>query len=100
VSGHDFSRAERPFLISPEPASAGGTLSSRQQTQPTAERETRQKKSSPSKPTDNLRPEYRRSIFGPMVRGKYHRQAVTASNLVLIDPELARIFPATAPCDC
>jgi len=56
-------------------------------------RETRQKKSSPSKQADDLRPEYRRSDFGPMVRGKYYRQAVTALNLILIEPELVRAFP-------
>ncbi len=28
-----------------------------------------------------------------MVRGKYYRQAVAGSNLILIEPELASVFP-------
>jgi len=42
---------------------------------------------------DDLRPEYDLSALGPRVRGKYYRQAVAGSNLSLIEPELARIFP-------
>ena len=69
-----------------------------------AKRETRQTKSSPAKQSDGLRPEYRRSDFGPMARGKYYRQALTASNLILLDPDLLPSSPtpnrSTAPCDC
>ncbi len=28
-----------------------------------------------------------------MVRGKYYRQAMAGTNLILIEPELARVFP-------
>lgn len=40
-----------------------------------------------------MRPEYDLSQLGPMVRGKYYRQAVAGSNLILIEPELTRVFP-------
>jgi hypothetical protein len=42
---------------------------------------------------DDLRPEYDLAQLGPMVRGKYYRQAVAGTNLILIEPELARVFP-------
>jgi len=28
-----------------------------------------------------------------MVRGKYYREAIAGTNLILIEPELARVFP-------
>jgi len=43
--------------------------------------------------TDHLRPEYNLSGLGPMVRGKYYQQAVSGSNLIVIEPQLARVFP-------
>jgi hypothetical protein len=42
---------------------------------------------------DDLRPEYDLSKLKGGVRGKYYRRAVAGTNLVLIDPELANIFP-------
>ena len=45
------------------------------------------------KPTDELRPEYRRSDFGMLVRGKYARQALEATNVVVLDPQVAKAFP-------
>ena len=42
---------------------------------------------------DELRPEYKRSDFGPLVRGKYAERLRTSSNVVVIAPELARLFP-------
>jgi len=54
------------------------------------------KKESP-KPMDNdLRPEYDLSQLKGGVRGKYYQQASAGTNLVLIEPELARVFPDTA----
>lgn len=44
-------------------------------------------------PTDELRAEYRREDFGPMVRGKYAAQVKEASNVVVLDPEIAAAFP-------
>jgi hypothetical protein len=40
-----------------------------------------------------LRAEYKRSVFGPLVRGKYARRIAEATNVEDLDPELARAFP-------
>jgi hypothetical protein len=45
---------------------------------------------------DELRPEYKRSDFGPLVRGKYIERLKTSSNVVVIDPEVADLFPNAA----
>jgi hypothetical protein len=46
------------------------------------------------KAEDNgLREEYDLSKLGPGVRGKYYRQATAGTNLVLIEPDLAEVFP-------
>lgn len=42
---------------------------------------------------DDLRREYDFSTLGRGVRGKYYRRATSGTNLVLIDPDLARSFP-------
>jgi len=42
---------------------------------------------------DELRPEYDLSELKGGVRGKYYRQAKAGTNLVLIEPDLARAFP-------
>jgi hypothetical protein len=46
-----------------------------------------------SKRFDELRAEYDLSALGPGVRGKYFRRASSGTNLVLIEPDLARAFP-------
>ena len=43
--------------------------------------------------TDDLRPEYPPELIRSGVRGKYARQFREGSNVVLIDPDLARVFP-------
>jgi len=53
------------------------------------------KKVSAKKEHDELRPEYDLSQLKGGVRGKYYRQATAGTNLVLIDPELSRVFPDT-----
>ena len=45
---------------------------------------------------DELRSEYKRSDFGPLVRGKYVGQLQASSNVVVIDPEVADLFPNAA----
>lgn len=45
------------------------------------------------KSTNGLRPEYRRSDFGALVRGKYAQRAVEATNIVVLEPQVARAFP-------
>lgn len=43
---------------------------------------------------DELRPEYRRSDFtGPLVRGKYAKRLRESSNIVVLKPEVAAVFP-------
>ena len=45
------------------------------------------------KPTDELRPEYKRSDFGTLVRGKYAQRVAEATNVVVLEPQVARAFP-------
>ncbi len=45
------------------------------------------------KPADELRPEYKRSDFGTLVRGKYAPRAAQATNVVVLEPQVARAFP-------
>jgi len=51
------------------------------------------KKGSAKKMRDDLRPEYDLTQLKGGVRGKYYRQATAGTNLVLIEPELASVFP-------
>ncbi|MGB7555963.1 MAG: hypothetical protein WBM04_16445 [Candidatus Korobacteraceae bacterium] len=50
------------------------------------------KKASANRRNDELRPEYDLAQLAGGVRGKYYRQAVAGTNLILIEPELARVF--------
>jgi hypothetical protein len=45
---------------------------------------------------DGLRPEYDLKKLKGNVRGKYYKQAMAGTNLVLVDPELAKVFPDSA----
>jgi hypothetical protein len=54
------------------------------------------RKASTSRRRDELRPEYDHSRLKGGVRGKYYQQAIAGTNLVLIEPELAEVFPDTA----
>ncbi len=42
------------------------------------------------------RSEYKRSDFGTLVRGRYVDRLKTSSNIVVLDPELAEMFPNAA----
>lgn len=42
---------------------------------------------------DELRDEYDLASLGPGVRGKYYERATSGTNLVLLDPDVARAFP-------
>lgn len=43
---------------------------------------------------DTLRDEYKRSDFsGGLVRGKYVARAATASNIAVLEPDIATAFP-------
>jgi hypothetical protein len=43
---------------------------------------------------DDLRAEYDLASLGPGVRGKYYQRAISGTNLVLLDPDVARAFPS------
>jgi hypothetical protein len=45
------------------------------------------------KKADELRKEYRREDLGPGVRGKYYREYMRGTNLVLLRSEVAKVFP-------
>jgi hypothetical protein len=51
------------------------------------------KKESASKHGDELRKEYDLSELKSGIRGKYFREASAGTNLVLIEPDLATVFP-------
>ena len=42
---------------------------------------------------DELRPEYKRSDFGTLVRGKHAQRVAEASNVAVLEPQVARAFP-------
>ena len=43
---------------------------------------------------DELRPEYKRSDFpGGLVRGKYAKRLKESSNIVVLKPDVAQVFP-------
>ena len=42
---------------------------------------------------DDLRPEYDLARLKGGVRGKYYKQAAAGTNLVLLEPDVARTFP-------
>jgi len=53
-------------------------------------------KKAKSEANDWLKPEYKRSDLGRIVRGKYARRMEVESNVVVIDPMLSRAFPNAA----
>ena len=53
------------------------------------------KKTSTRKKADELRSEYDLSKLKGGVRGKYYERARAGTNLVLIEPDLAHVFPDT-----
>jgi len=48
---------------------------------------------SKAKAKDELRPEYDLEALGHGVTGKYFRQALAGTNLVLLEPDVADAFP-------
>ena len=50
-------------------------------------------KENPVKKADDMRAEYRRADLGKGVRGKHFAEYQKGSNLVLLTPELSKIFP-------
>lgn len=43
--------------------------------------------------SDEMRPEYQRKDLGPGVRGKYLESYRAGTNLVLISPDISKVFP-------
>lgn len=41
----------------------------------------------------DLRPEYKRSDFEKLDRGKYYKRVKAQSNVVVLDPQVAAVFP-------
>jgi hypothetical protein len=50
-------------------------------------------KKPPNKTNDDLRPEYDLRWLKGRVRGQYYRRAIEGTNLALIEPDLAKVFP-------
>ncbi len=46
--------------------------------------------------SDELRPAYRRADFKKLERGKYYERVKSRSNVVVLDPENAAVFPNSA----
>ena len=46
--------------------------------------------------TDELRPEYKRSDFKKLERGKYYERIKASSNVVVLEPKVAAVFPNSA----
>ncbi|MCP9439978.1 MAG: hypothetical protein NNA20_12330 [Nitrospira sp.] len=49
-----------------------------------------------SSKADELRSEYKRSAFGKLERGKYYERVKASSNVVVLDADVAKIFPNSA----
>ena len=53
--------------------------------------------------SNGLRPEYRREDLGPGVRGKYLSSYREGTNMILLSPDVAKVFPprrmSMMPCD-
>jgi hypothetical protein len=52
-------------------------------------------KKTASKRADELRPEYDLAALRKGVRGKYYKRATAGTNLVLLDPDVAKAFPTS-----
>lgn len=53
------------------------------------------KKASPKDANETLRKEYDLPRLKGGVHGKYYRRVIAGTNLVLIEPDLARLFPTS-----
>jgi hypothetical protein len=46
--------------------------------------------------TDELRSEYKRSDLGRLIRGKYANRAARETNVIVLEPDIAKAFPNDA----
>ena len=51
------------------------------------------KKVKAAAPEPQMRASYKRSDFSRLERGKFHKEAVAGTSVVLLDPALAKVFP-------
>lgn len=49
-------------------------------------------KKAESKNKDDMRAEYNRADLGPLVRGKYASRIAAGSTMVLLEPDVAKVF--------
>lgn len=42
---------------------------------------------------DDLRPEYDETVLGDGIRGKYYEQYHQGTDLILLEPDVAKVFP-------
>ncbi|SPP63470.1 hypothetical protein [Nitrospira lenta] len=54
------------------------------------------RKASAKSVKDELRAEYDLTKLKGGIRGKYYQRAMAGTNLVLVDPDLAKVFPDAA----
>lgn len=47
------------------------------------------------KPNDEMRPEYKRSDFKKLERGKFYSEVVKGTSVALLDPVIAKAFPTS-----
>ncbi len=47
------------------------------------------------KANDEMRPEYKKSDFKSLERGKFHTEALKGTNVALLDPVIAKAFPTS-----
>lgn len=47
------------------------------------------------KADDEMRAEYRRQDFATLERGKFHKEAVKGTSVVLLEPAIAKAFPTS-----
>jgi hypothetical protein len=45
---------------------------------------------------DEMRTEYKRSDFKVLERGKFYKKVITRSNVVVLEPKIAKAFPSSA----
>lgn len=53
------------------------------------------KKASPQPSPPEMRKEYKRSDFSKLERGKFYKQAVAGTHVVLLEPSVAKAFPTS-----
>jgi hypothetical protein len=53
-------------------------------------------KKSKGSTVDGMRPEYKRSDFKKLERGKFYEKVVASSNVVVLEPRVAKAFPNSA----